>query len=215
MTKHSPETRSPQQDRSKETLRKILVATEELLSKEPAEELSIRQVLALSGVSNGSFYSRFANKDALIKECWKGLVESLDEEWDLKFDEFEFNSLSERVGYLVKWQVDRFYKHRGLYRAYVNLLRTTDLKPTRQNLYAYAKLEDKRTRFLMVSADEIAHPDPRHAIKMAIFVTYAAARELVFYPQMPHASSIKMSKSRLIKELTSVFLSCLGISQQG
>lgn len=201
--------KTPQQDRSKETLKKLLEATETLLSKEPAEELSLRQVLKLSGVSNGSFYSRFPNKEALIKECWKSLVDTVSENINENFDELIDRPLAEKVRCLMEWQVKRFHKYKGVFRAYLNLLRTTQLKPTSQNLKSYAELGKKTTAFLMASADEIKHPDPVHAIDIAGFVTFAAARELIFFPKSPHASSMKMSRAKLVDELTYVFLSCL------
>ena len=200
----------PQQDRSRETLRKLLEATETILSKEPAEELSVRQVLKLSGVSNGSFYSRFENKEALIKECWKSLVETVNDNLERNFDELLEKPLEEKVHKLIGWQIQRYYQYRGVFRAYLNLLRTTNLKPTKKNLTSYADHGRTTTEFLMASASEIKHPDPVHAIDIAVFVTYASARELIFAPQAPHASSMKMSKKKLTDELTNVFLSILG-----
>lgn len=207
--KKAPTIKSPQQDRSKETLRKLLEATETILAREPAEELSVRQVLKLSGVSNGSFYSRFSGKEALIKECWKGLVETVNETIDQNFDKLIDRPLAEKVRCLMEWQVKRFTRYKGIFRAYLNLMRTTNLKPTAHNLKSYAEFGSKTTAFLMASVDEIRHPDPVHAIDMAGYVTFAAARELIFYPQSPHASSMKMSQAKLIDELTYVFLSCL------
>ncbi len=199
----------PQQERSKETLQKLLDATETILSQEPAKELSLRQVLKLSGVSNGSFYSRFPNKEALIRECWKSLVATVDENVDRNVDELTDQPLETKVHHLLKWQVNRYHKYKGVFRAYLNLARTTQLRPTDDNLKSYAKLGKKTRDFLMASASEINHPNPEHAIEIACFVTYSAARELIFYPHLPHASSMKMSKTKLINELTYVFLSCL------
>lgn len=200
---------SPQQDRSRETLRKILDATETILSQKPAAELSIRQVLKLSGVSNGSFYSRFPNKDALIKECWKGLVETVGENINRNFDEYIDRPLAEKVHLLMEWQIKRYYKYREVFRAFLNLMRTTDLKPTARNMTSYAAYGKTTTDFLMASQDEIKHPDPVHAIDIATFVTFAAARELILYPHTPHASSMKMPQAKMIDELSNVFLSIL------
>jgi len=199
----------PQQERSRETLQKLLDATESILSQEPAQELSVRQVLKLSGVSNGSFYSRFANKEALLKECWKSLIATVDENVNRNVEELIDQPLKTKVHHLLKWQVNRYYKYKGVFRAYLNLARTTQLRPTEENLSSYAKLGKKTRDFLMASTDEINHPNPEHAIEIACFVTYSAARELVFYPHLPHASSMTMSKTKLIDELTYVFLSCL------
>jgi len=200
---------SPQQERSRETFRRLLEATETILAKEPAEELSVRQVLKLSGVSNGSFYSLFPNKEALIKECWKCLVETVDENISRDFDELVDRPLNEKVRSILESQIKRYFKYRGVFRAYLNLMRTTDMKPTSQNLKQYAQYGKKTKALLMTSSEEIKHPDPTHAINMAEFVTFASARELIFHPQTPHASSLKMSQKKMVEELTNVYLAIL------
>ena len=201
--------RSPQQQRSQETLRKLLDATEAILSEGSPESFSLRQVLKRSGVSNGAFYARFDNKEALIKACWMSLVESVDENIDANFADLLDRPLAEKVDALLRWQVERYYRYRGVFTAYLNLLRTTQLKPTRVNLRRYAELGRKTTDFLMASVDEIQHPEPERAIDIAVYVTYAAARELIFFPKGPHASSMKMSKDELVKQLSHVFLATL------
>ena len=58
--------REPQQERSRVTMRRILLATEELLGQHLLEDITLNDILGRSGVSVGAFYARFSGVDALV-----------------------------------------------------------------------------------------------------------------------------------------------------
>jgi AcrR family transcriptional regulator len=58
--------RPPQQRRSAATLDRIVRAAEELLAERSFEEATVDDIVARAGSSKGSFYSRFADKEALL-----------------------------------------------------------------------------------------------------------------------------------------------------
>lgn len=58
--------KSPQQDRSKITVDAILTATTHILTKEGYDTASTNRIAELAGVSIGSLYQYFPNKEALI-----------------------------------------------------------------------------------------------------------------------------------------------------
>ena len=57
---------SRQQQKSKETKERIFRAAKEILQKNGYEELSIKNICEVAGVSNGSFYHHFKTKDDLL-----------------------------------------------------------------------------------------------------------------------------------------------------
>ena len=57
---------SRQQQKSKETKERIFQAAKEILQKSGYENLSIKNICEVSGVSNGSFYHHFKSKDDLL-----------------------------------------------------------------------------------------------------------------------------------------------------
>ncbi|MFE9574950.1 TetR/AcrR family transcriptional regulator [Nocardia sp. NPDC006044] len=59
--------RVPQQARSRETLAKLLAATEELLTETGADAVTMSAVATRAEVSVGSVYRRFENKDLLLR----------------------------------------------------------------------------------------------------------------------------------------------------
>src|SRR3954463_8890912 len=58
--------RAPQQQRSRESLERVLRAAEKLLAKRGYEGLTIAEVSRNADLSVGSVYGRFESKDALI-----------------------------------------------------------------------------------------------------------------------------------------------------
>jgi len=56
----------PQQDRSKTTVEAILIATARILTEEGYDRASTNRIAELAGVSIGSLYQYFPNKEALV-----------------------------------------------------------------------------------------------------------------------------------------------------
>src|SRR5262245_12310227 len=57
----------PQQARSQQTLERLLEAAEELLSERGPDGFTVQEVARRAGSSVGSFYSRFPDKEALLR----------------------------------------------------------------------------------------------------------------------------------------------------
>lgn len=70
-----PPVRPPRQQRSRETLDRILHAAEALLETRPFAEISIEEVLLEADVSRSSFYARLPHKDALLPELLQRYIE--------------------------------------------------------------------------------------------------------------------------------------------
>ena len=56
----------PKQDRSRRSAERMLSAAERLLRTRPFEDITIAEIVRESGASIGSFYHRFASKEALL-----------------------------------------------------------------------------------------------------------------------------------------------------
>lgn len=61
-------TATSRSEKSKETKRKIVEATAKILKKDGYENLTIRNIVAASGVSNGTLYHFFSSKDDILSE---------------------------------------------------------------------------------------------------------------------------------------------------
>jgi AcrR family transcriptional regulator len=75
MTEIEPKTRIPQQKRSIETKKRILVAAKEQFAKSGFHGTNAKEIAAAAGVSVGSFYSYFKDKKELFMEIFREHLE--------------------------------------------------------------------------------------------------------------------------------------------
>lgn len=72
--------RRPQQERSQQTVRRILAATLDLLAREGIESLTTNRIAAEAGLSVASLYRFFPNKQAVIYAAYGEWIEELSAE---------------------------------------------------------------------------------------------------------------------------------------
>src|SRR5438128_4234087 len=68
-------TLEPQQARSRESLRKLLKAAAEVLGQHGVEGATIPRIAQHAGLTPGSIYRRFSDKDALLEGVVLGILE--------------------------------------------------------------------------------------------------------------------------------------------
>jgi AcrR family transcriptional regulator len=109
---------APQQDRSRKSLRKIVLAAEQVLRQEGPTGFSIARVAAASGMSVGGIYRRVQSKGELLQAIKHEALSRI------RFDELEgraFDSFAGVVGALVDTLVTNYARdeaiHRILFRA--------------------------------------------------------------------------------------------------
>src|ERR1700761_4861932 len=78
MTK-AKKTLAPQQERSRESLRKLQKATAEVLGQHGVEGTTIPRIAQHAGLTPGAIYRRFHDKDALLEATILGILERQDE----------------------------------------------------------------------------------------------------------------------------------------
>src|SRR5215471_6312167 len=69
---------APAQQRGRDTAERFAIATEELLRTQPFEEISIRDIVRRARRPIGSFYARFASKEALLPFLYQRYHEGLE-----------------------------------------------------------------------------------------------------------------------------------------
>src|SRR5262250_1979570 len=70
---------APQQQRSRESLRKLLKAAAEVLGQHGVEGTTIPRIAQHAGLTPGAIYRRFPDKDALLETMILGILERQDE----------------------------------------------------------------------------------------------------------------------------------------
>jgi len=77
--------KSPNQDRAKRTVAKILAAASKILSKGGADKLTMRQIASTAGVSVGLAYDYFPSKQAVIYRVYEARLAERLEFFDAAF----------------------------------------------------------------------------------------------------------------------------------
>lgn len=90
-------TRSARQTRAKATVEAIFEATAQIIEQRGLAKLTTNHVAALAGVSIGSFYEYFANKDALLHAWCERYVASVKQAADALFSTFAAVPLSQAI----------------------------------------------------------------------------------------------------------------------
>src|SRR5881392_3987132 len=72
MAKKTP---APQQERSRESLRKLLKAAAEVLGQHGVQGTTIPRIAQHAGLTPGAVYRRFPDKDALLEAVVIGILE--------------------------------------------------------------------------------------------------------------------------------------------
>ena len=75
---------TPKQTRSQDTQERVLKALEQLLSERFFEQITIRDLAARTGVSSGTIYRRFKDKEALLPVLYERFDHSISE-WAEEF----------------------------------------------------------------------------------------------------------------------------------
>lgn len=193
----------PQQERSQETLRLLLAATERLLARSHFEDISIQQILAESGVSTGSFYARFRSKEDLLPHLYREYSDDLRSRMAGHTDPAQWQgvSLAERTRRLIRQAVAIYRERRGLLRAVALLARS---RPDTVSASALRERDDQYQAagaLLLQCRAEIKHPDPALAVQLGILFVLAACRDKILFAAAPHPASVHVTDDQLATEL--------------
>jgi len=218
MTK-AKKTLAPQQERSRESLRKLQKATAEVLGQHGVEGTTIPRIAQHAGLTPGAIYRRFHDKDALLEATILGILERQEEriKGGLTPDKAAQIPLPLFAEQVVGGMVLSYRVNAALLRA----LRTFAL--SRQNTGFYkkaAKLEARAfahaVELFMAHKKEIRHPDPSVAVSLGLMMVSSMLYDWVVMPTDTSAWKQFLPKDdqELKQELTRAFLSYLGAEQK-
>jgi AcrR family transcriptional regulator len=199
----SSEIREPLQDRSRDTLERILVATEELLETRPFDEIAVAQIVRRARCSTGSFYARFTSKDALLPRLYERYNAGLRPRMEARAADVDWDGLTLRraADLVASTTVDMYAERRHLLRAVALYARTHPAAIGPEVRETRGSTTDLPAIVLARFAGEIAHDDPLAAARVGFFIIAAAAREKMLFGAAPHASDTPLSDDALKREL--------------
>lgn len=172
--------KKPCQQRSRDSLERILRAAESLISSKGYEALTIAGVVRRSRTSVGTVYARFPDKDALLHAVHERVIMRDLENFRRELAEVEWEALSleEAVRKLAGIKRAQAAGKEKLYEAFV-VRGATDASLRAEGYRVKGENEDLEVEILMKHADEIGHEDPEEAIRISSRLWQAAKEEMV------------------------------------
>lgn len=206
----------PQQERSRESLRKLLKAATEVLGQHGVEGTTIPRIAEHAGLTPGAVYRRFRDKDELIETAILGILERQDERVKAGMTpemaaRIPLDVFAEQIigGMVVSYRANaallralRHFVHGRANTAFVK-------KAARLEVRAYEGLVDR----ILAGRTDIRHPNPRIAVSFGLMMVISTLYELVVMPStaIDWKGLLPKDDPALKRELTRAFLSYLDV----
>lgn len=203
--------RPPRQERSAKTLDRILSAAEELIAEKGYREATISEIVRRARSSVGAFYSRFADKEALLYTLHERFFEESMATADAALDmrRWEGATLAEIIRTIVRFTVSVAAERAGLIKAFT-LRGAADPDFALQGAQLGAKLSKRLTMLLEARADEIGHPDVRAAGDFCTRTILALMDQRVMFGEIG-PTQCALSEEQLVDEMVRVAVRYLEI----
>ena len=210
MTPESAE-RPPQQERSRRTHVRLLMATLKMLSEHGLEGATIPRIAEEAGVSPATVYRRFKDKQALLRASCLHLLELGNQTNHLhlrrKLGQGTLASAAREVVGLM------FMQNRTqpmLLQAVEGFLGSDDDEAfVKEALAIRDDTLDQLIQAMLEHREEIAHPDPEQAVRIATLQVATSIGILCFKPRSPWRTLQSLSDEALADELARAYVAYL------
>lgn len=201
------EANETKQERSRQTLERILSAAEELLQDRDFGDLTMAQLAEHAGCAVGTLYGRIPSKERLLACLYERLQTQIG---SLAGEAFRTGSdlpLRERIRILCEMSVEFLHATRGVNRAVTQHLWSQDGDDFgfRRGTTAHFK---KAAAFLAECADEVDHADARQACEFGLMTVSAMAQDRIVFGARS-GLQIRYSRRALKDQLTSLLTAYL------
>ncbi|MFE6886808.1 TetR/AcrR family transcriptional regulator [Streptomyces sp. NPDC057694] len=155
--------REPQQARSAATLARVLQAAEEIATSSGLEEMTIAGVADRAGVSVGTIYRRFEDKEQLISALSERMLDRREEYVTERLRKAE----PSLAGVLSAYAHALLQSFADSAKLFPELLRARGTKPPERGAHTITELHRLLLEAAAPYADEIRRSDPQRALDTA------------------------------------------------
>jgi AcrR family transcriptional regulator len=210
-------TLEPQQERSRESERKLLKAAAEVLGQHGVDGATIPRIARHAGLTPGAVYRRFRDKDELLETTILGILERQDERTKVGLAPKAAAQIPLPVfaDQIIGSMVISYRANAALLRAmrqFVQGRAHTEFwtKASVLELRAFRRVVD----LFVVHRGEIKHLQPKMAVALGLMTVISTLFELVVQPQEPslYKGLWPQDDRTLKKELVRAFLNYLGVT---
>lgn len=209
-------TLEPQQARSRKSMQKLLEAAAEIVSQYGLEGATIPRIAHRAGLTPGSIYRRFRDKEALIEAVILGILEKQDEDMNTGATPFSPGqvSLSVLAQQVISGMVATYRQKAGLLLAMKQFVQGQAGSAFREKASRLqVRYLEKVIDMFVAYREDIRHPNPRMAVVLGLKMVAGALYELVVWPTVKKdwENLLPKTDDALQRELTRAFLSYLGV----
>jgi len=204
------------QARSRESLRRLLDAATEVLGRHGVAGTTIPRIARHAGLTPGSVYRRFYDKEALLETAILEILERQDETLETSLAPLAASQapLAVFAEQIITGMVTAYRANAALLRGMRQFIQSRAHTAFGKKASNLEMGHFQRTVELFLSyATEIRHPNPRKAVSLALMIIVGALYHLVVWPAHPkHLKNLLPQDDQVLqKELTRAFLNYLGV----
>lgn len=199
----------PQQARSQKTFERILDAAEEVIATQGLPALTIADVVKRANSSVGAFYSRFPDKEALVRTLHERSCEEALATAELALDPSRWRSvpLTEALTQVVSFVVQLFHQRRGLVLAFSHAV-ATDIRYAERRAEMSREISQLLYQFLELRHGEVRHSDLKTAASFGVVLLMGTLEQETIIQRVRDSSS---PSPELAQELARALLGYLGV----
>lgn len=207
--------RPPQRVQRRATLDRLLDAAEQMLATQTWEETSVTEVARQAGSSVGAFYSRFADKDALLHALHERFMAEAFATTDMVLDPERWNdaTIADIMKDAVVFTVAIYRERAGLIRAFL-IRSSSDPQFRERTLQLRRHLTDRLRALILARRRELLHPAPAIAAEFTMRMVHAMLQASAFIEDVPETSGSRLSDDQMTSELIYATLAYLGVFTQ-
>lgn len=202
---------APQQARSQRTMEKLLDAAERILLERGLDAVTVPEVVKAAGSSVGAFYTRFPDKRALLETVHERACDRTLANADhlLSPAAWKKSSIREIIRAGVKLAVELFGTRRNIMNAFAVEF-AGDAGFARRRATTAVAIGDRLSDLVMSRRHEIAHPDPKRAVEMALRVVTATLEQRNAF-EVGGLAELSVDDDVLVAELDRMLAAYLGV----
>jgi len=204
------------QERSRETLQRLLEACADVLEKDGLEGATIPRIAKQAGVAAGSVYRRFRDKDALLQETFGQLFEVAHARNQKQLTPERIPAIGIRplARTMVRSIVLGYRSRPGLLRALIRYLHQNPDAAFKQRADELQRRTlDQMCELMLRRKDEIGHPDPAFAVRFGLMMVVSTAQNVVVLGTEELIDQDQI-QPRLEEQLTRALLNYLAVTEE-
>ncbi|WP_426269120.1 TetR/AcrR family transcriptional regulator [Dyella kyungheensis] len=201
----------PQQQRSRDTVDRLLAATVKALDQDGLEGAVVPKIAALAGVAPASIYRRFPDKDALLREAFLQMLRSSNTgNREHLHTMLLRDTLEGSAAQLMELLFAQYRRHPRLMRALMRFLESEGASEFANEVRLHiAENIEQVVEVLQAFREEVRHRFPRRALQFAVLSAAGAIESFALEPVSLWQTVLPMSDRQFQAEQARSFVAYL------